>query len=188
MSIGGDFSGGGNSQLMSTLALLADPVRFQAKLAQLKQAEDNANAAMARLALGEDIAKAKTEAEAKLVEADKIRNQAQIDANQAAVTANQRLANAEAEATRIIEEAKAQAFEMQAQAQQAMREAREMRDSASEELNKALTKTVELEAREAALREMAEDQQRFSKALEAEKAELNQTRKELDRVFTNLRS
>lgn len=188
MSIGGNFSASGSDGLLSALSVLADPAKFQSKLDQLSQAERNATEAMKALRIGEDVVAELAKAKKAADEADRMRNEAQVALNLAALEAAKKVADAEARAQQAIAEAIQYGVESREEAESVRAAASQLKAEAEDAMAKATSRTVELDAREAALNELTEDQKRFAQALEAEKAELNKTRQELERVFANLRS
>lgn len=189
MSIGGEFVPGGSSaQLMGALDLLADPKKFQTKLAQLKAAEDAAASAVKDANLVADIQKAQSNVEQALADAHRARNEAQVALNAADV-----------EAKRIVNAAEKEALDTKAAAQNYRRATAEQSD---ELLKNAAKKAALMDALEqrlkgeedklalgfSALAQREAEVAEMKLVLKTDKNLMDQAQKDLEKVFAALKS
>lgn len=138
MSIGGSFTGG--SQLEGMLKLLADPVKFTAKIDELKQAEERANAAISQVGHVNDILRLRNEAIT-------LRASAAGEVSAAEERAQALMASAKKEAQAILDGAKSKADLLVAQAERDKRQAHDtvMAAEAKAAEARGLMKDVEAE-------------------------------------------
>lgn len=172
MSIGGSFSGGPN-QLLSTLEILGDPDKFNARLSQLREAEESALRAVALVAPANEIQMVRKATEAARQEAaDRlVEVEAEVEATRAKAQHELSVAITNAEAAR----AEAQAFKTRAR-----EEAEAIKSEAAGVRDLILTERAELYAAQA-------NAEKRSAALDALEQELVRRDNELAQREVDLR-